>query len=78
MTSDNIRKMIPISPKGRGHLTKGNVYKDRYVEVECPECGYNKAYRDEGNTIISFKCLKRNCRYNWIEHKKPIKKQEKV
>lgn len=58
----------------RGHVTKGSVYKDRYVEKQCPECGYAKSYKDEWRTKISYKCLRRNCRYNWFEDKEIIKK----
>jgi hypothetical protein len=49
----------------RGHKTKGNSYKDRYVEVECPECGYHKAYKDEWKGKYAYTCLKRSCRKKW-------------
>lgn len=53
----------------RGHKTKGNQYKERYVEKECPECGYERAYRDEWTQTISYKCMRRSCRHNWFEAK---------
>lgn len=51
----------------RGSKTKGNKYKYRYVDKECPECGNLDAYRDKMHTRISFVCLKRDCRFRWYE-----------
>ena len=60
--------------ESRGYKTKGYSYKDRYVKDKpCPECGGLSAYRDEWNTQISYKCMKRSCRYNWFEPKVPSK-----
>lgn len=53
----------------RGHKTKGNTYKDRYVQGECPECGYHTIYKDEWTQTISYKCMKRSCRHQWFEKK---------
>lgn len=63
-----------MKPKGsnesRGYKTKGYSYKDRYIhDKNCPECGGNSIYRDEWATRISYKCMKRSCRYNWFELK---------
>lgn len=49
----------------RGHKTKGNSYKDRYVEIECPVCSNMKAYKDTWRTKIAYTCLKRSCRNKW-------------
>lgn len=49
----------------RGHKTKGNTYKDRYVEKECPECGHGRAYKDPWRTRVAYTCLKRSCRSKW-------------
>lgn len=53
--------------QSRGYKTKGNEYKDRYVEKPCPECGHPKAYRDTWRTRYVFTCLKRSCRHKWSE-----------
>ena len=53
----------------RGHKTKGKSYKERYIEGQCPECGYTTIYRDEWAQTISYKCMKRSCRHNWFEAK---------
>lgn len=51
--------------QSRGYKTKGNTYKDRYVEKECPECSYPKAYRDTWRTKFAFTCQSRQCRHKW-------------
>lgn len=51
--------------QSRGYKTKGNSYKDRYVEIECPECGHGRAYKDTWKTRIAYTCLKRSCRWKW-------------
>ena len=51
----------------RGYKTKGNTYKDRYVEKECPECKHGRAYKDTWRTRIAYTCLKRACRHKWYE-----------
>ena len=53
-----------LSPS-RGYKTKGNKYKDRYVEKTCPECGHHRAYKDTWKTRIAYTCLKRSCRHKW-------------
>lgn len=60
--------------QSRGSKTKGYSYKDRYLkDKECPECGGMSVYKDEWHTKISYKCMKRSCRYNWFEDKfKPV------
>ncbi|UNY40041.1 hypothetical protein KLEB273_gp109 [Bacillus phage vB_BauM_KLEB27-3] len=60
----------------RGYKTKGNSYKHRYVEKICPECGHNKAYKDEWRTRNSYKCMKRSCRHNWFIAIDPKTKEE--
>lgn len=60
----------------RGYKTRGNKYKDRYVQKQCPECGGMSAYKDEWHTMISYKCLRRDCRHNWFEPKFPEKRKE--
>ena len=65
-TSSNPPNYLNFS---RGHKTKGNSYKDRYVQLECPECGNMSAYKDEWHTKISYKCLRRKCRHNWFVDK---------
>lgn len=65
--------------RSRGHKTKGYSYKDRYVNDQmCPECGGTSVYRDEWHTTISFKCMKRSCRYNWFAQKEIVPKEEAV
>lgn len=59
--------------KSRGHKTKGNKYKDRYVDKPCPECEYERAYKDEWHTKIAYTCLRRSCRHKWYEDKFPKK-----
>lgn len=55
--------------QSRGYKTKGNEYKDRYVEIKCPESGClgERAYKDTWKTRIKYTCLKRNCRRVWYE-----------
>lgn len=61
--------------RSRGYKTKGYSYKERYLKDKmCPECGGTSVYKDEWNTTISFKCMKRTCRYNWFESKPPKEK----
>ena len=60
----------------RGYKTKGNEYKDRYVEKECPECGHNRAYKDTWRTRVAYTCLKRNCRHKWYKPIDPVTKEE--
>jgi len=55
----------------RGHKTKGNTYKERYVQNPCPECGYEKAYKDEWRTRNVFTCMKRSCKHKWYEKRFP-------
>lgn len=55
--------------RSRGYKTKGNTYKHRYVEKECPECGHGKAYKDEWRTRVAYTCLKRHCRHKWYTKK---------
>lgn len=55
-----------FSLESRGHKTRGNSYKDRYVkDVVCSECGGNSAYRNDMHTMVSYKCMKRSCRHQW-------------
>lgn len=61
--------------QSRGYKTKGNTYKDRYVDKECPECGHVRAYKDEWKTRIAYTCLKRACRNKWYEKKAVSKPQ---
>lgn len=63
--------------QSRGYKTKGYSYKDRYINDKmCPECGGSSVYRDEWNTTVSFKCMKRSCRYNWFEQKEPVRSKD--
>lgn len=56
--------------QSRGYKTKGNSYKDRYISYKvCPECSGTSVYMDEWNTIVSYKCLRRCCRHQWVEDK---------
>lgn len=55
----------------RGHKTKGNSYKHRYVEKDCPECGHHKAYKDTWRTKVKYTCLKRVCRHVFYENIQP-------
>lgn len=55
--------------RSRGFKTKGNTYKDRYVDKICPECGHVRAYKDEWKTRIAYTCLKRACRHKFYENK---------
>ena len=61
----------PVYPnESRGYKTKGYSYKDRYIKDKiCPECGGNSIYKDEWTSRISYKCLRRSCRYHWFENK---------
>lgn len=60
------KKSYDYNNQSRGHKTKGNVYKDRYVnDVICPGCGHNKAYKDTWTTRIAYCCMKRDCRRRW-------------
>lgn len=62
--------------RSRGHKTKGYTYKDRYIHDKmCPECGGTNVYKDEWHITISYKCMKRSCRYNWFEQKE-IKREK--
>ena len=66
------------SNESRGYKTKGYSYKERYIhDKNCPECGGNSIYKDEWATQISYKCMKRSCRYNWFEPKVFPTKEEK-
>jgi hypothetical protein len=60
----------------RGYKTKGNEYKDRYVEKVCPECKHTRAYKDTWRTRIAYTCLKRACRHKWYEKIEPVAKEE--
>lgn len=62
--------------RSRGYKTKGNEYKDRYVEKECPECGHKKAYKDTWRTRIAYSCMKRACRHKWYVPIDPATKEE--
>lgn len=69
-------KKLGYYMQSRGYKTKGHKYKDRYVDDKiCPECGGNSIYRDEWNTVISYKCIRRSCRYQWFESKNPEKRE---
>ena len=52
---------------------KNQSTKDKYVYIECPECGYNRAYKDEWKTLTSYKCMKHSCKHNWFIHKDRLK-----
>lgn len=65
MSNEQQPKNYDYINQSRGHKTKGNTYKDRYVEVECPECKHMKAYKDEWTTRIAYTCMKRSCRKKW-------------
>lgn len=64
MNKENGNQFIGTS---RGYKTKGNEYKDRYVEKVCPECGHGRAYKDTWRTRIAYTCLKRACRHKWYQ-----------
>lgn len=66
--------------ESRGHLTQGRRYKHRYTKNDpednttCPACGNGSLYRDADNhTTISYKCLKRDCKEQWVVPKYPKK-----
>lgn len=61
------KQVVSYNTQSRGHKTKGNTYKHRYVDKECPECHNLRAYKDEWKTRIKFTCLKRDCRHMWFE-----------
>jgi hypothetical protein len=65
----DIPKTAPAqyTTQSRGYKTKGNEYKDRYVEKECPDCKNPRAYKDAWKTRVKYTCLKRNCRHVWFE-----------
>lgn len=63
------KQIVSYNAQSRGHKTKGNTYKDRYVENTCPECENPRAYKDEWKTRIKYTCLKRACRHQWFEKK---------
>jgi hypothetical protein len=60
--------------RSRGFKTKGNTYKDRYVDKKCPECGHDRAYQDVWKTRIAYTCLKRACRHKFYEAIVPVPK----
>lgn len=59
------KKSYDYINQSRGHKTKGNIYKDRYVDIECPECKHGRAYKDTWKTKLAYTCLKRSCRWKW-------------
>jgi hypothetical protein len=70
---ENKQQPVPGAPaqyttQSRGYKTKGNQYKDRYVEIKCPEpnCSSQRAYKDAWKTRIKYTCLKRDCRHVWF------------
>lgn len=64
--------------QSRGYKTKGNSYKDRYINNKiCPECSGTSVYKDEWNTITSYKCLRRSCKHQWVEDKNRKKEKQK-
>lgn len=79
MSHDNQKNNSNYNMQSRGYKTKGNSYKDRYVEDKfCPECGGTSIYKDEWSSVISYKCIRRSCRYQWFEHKNKPKKETDV
>jgi hypothetical protein len=70
--------IVSYNAQSRGHKTKGNTYKDRYVENTCPECQNPRAYKDEWKTRVKYTCLKRACRHQWYEKKTFIRDQDKT
>ncbi|MEK1828866.1 hypothetical protein AAAC51_06895 [Priestia megaterium] len=64
---ENKQQVVSYNAQSRGHKTKGNTYKDRYVQNACPECGNPRSYKDEWKTRIKYTCLKRACRHQWFE-----------
>lgn len=69
------KKSYDYINQSRGHKTKGNSYKDRYVDAVCPDCKHTRAYKDTWKTRIAYTCLKRSCRHKWYE---PIDKEENI
>lgn len=63
------KQPVSYSTQSRGYKTKGATYKDRYVDIECPECQNKRAYKDEWKTRIKYTCLKRACRHQWFAKK---------
>ncbi len=61
------KKSYDYINQSRGHKTKGNSYKDRYVDIPCPEpgCGHQRAYKDTWKTKYAYTCMKRSCRHKW-------------
>lgn len=56
-------------PKSRGHKTRGQKHQHKYrKDIICPECGRNSVYRNQMGTVVSMKCLIRDCKFNWYEH----------
>lgn len=66
---EKVQSVVSYNAQSRGHKTKGNSYKDRYIEKVCPECKNARAYKDEWKTVTKFTCLKRVCRHQWYEKK---------
>jgi hypothetical protein len=64
--------------QSRGHKTKGNSYKDRYVDAKCPDCGHERAYKDTWKTRLAFTCLKRSCRHKWYEAIEPATQEKQL
>ncbi len=69
---------VQYAAQSRGYKTKGNQYKDRYVDKECPECQNERAYKDEWKTRIKYTCLKRKCRHIWYEQRIIEKKEDDI
>lgn len=67
MTEEKRTKVHEYANQSRGYKTKGNTYKDRYVEIECPDCKHGRAYKDVWKTRIAYTCLKRDCRHKWYQ-----------
>jgi len=63
------KQPVSYSSQSRGYRTKGNTYKDRYVNQTCPNCSNERAYKDEWKTRIKYTCLKRACRHQWYVKK---------
>ena len=64
-------------PKSRGHKTRGRKHQHKYrKDIICPECGRNSVYRNQMGSVVSLKCLIRDCKNNWYEHIDPNDKEK--
>lgn len=51
----------------RGGKTRGAKYKHRYIKMQCESCTNDHVYIDRWHTILSFKCMRRECKHEWFK-----------